>query len=173
MCDVNPSVRGSNIEDILWVCQPSRMVCRGVSSFICKRHPVEASGVWRHPVLSDGLKHRACNVIRHYRLESKYCRLEMATFLRAFSHDGIFGPAFWGCGIHAHTLTLHLPLPIYLPLSLFVTFQPCKVQHAYYAIFYLNNYVKITRVTSLCIFPPSRAPRKEKIPGLWRHHVGV
>ncbi len=36
-------------------------------------------------------------------------RLAMATFWRTFHHDGKFSPAWWGGGVHTHSLSRYLP----------------------------------------------------------------
>ncbi len=49
------------------------------------------------------------------RLCTLYSRLAMATFLRTFSRDGIFGPACWEWGVRALPLSLYQPPPLELP----------------------------------------------------------
>ncbi len=46
-------------------------------------------------------------------------RVATAAFWRTFSHDeGKISPGWWGWGVHAHPLSLHLPSPVKLQCTL-------------------------------------------------------
>jgi hypothetical protein len=45
-------------------------------------------------------------------------RVVTAAFWRTFHHEGKIRPGWWGLGVHAHPLSLHLPSPVKLQCTL-------------------------------------------------------
>ncbi len=45
-------------------------------------------------------------------------RVATAAFWRTFSDEGKIGPGWWGWGVHAHPILLHLPSPVKLQCTL-------------------------------------------------------
>ncbi len=57
-------------------------------------------------------------------------RVATAAFWRTFSGEGKIGPGWWGWGVHAHPLSLHLPSPVKLQCTLQLSGQthlPCFI----------------------------------------------
>ncbi len=57
-------------------------------------------------------------------------RVATAAFWRTFSDEGKFCPGWWGWGVHAHPLSLHLPSPLKLECTLELSGQihwPCFI----------------------------------------------
>ncbi len=48
--------------------------------------------------------------LRQGRSEHRVHRVATATFWRTFHHDGKISPGWWGWEVHAHPLSLYLPL---------------------------------------------------------------
>ncbi len=63
-----------------------------------------------------------CNVLRESLSEDsqnhKVHRVATAAFWRTFHHEGKISPGWWGWGVHAHPLSLHLPSPVKLQCTL-------------------------------------------------------
>ncbi len=60
----------------------------------------------------------------------KVHRVATAAFWRTFSDGGKMSPGWWGWGVHAHPLSLHLSLPVKLQCTLHMsgqTHQPCFI----------------------------------------------
>jgi hypothetical protein len=61
-------------------------------------------------------------------LNHRVHRVATAAFWRTFSHEGKIGPGWWGWGVHAHPLLLHLPSSVKLQCTLQLSGQihwPC------------------------------------------------
>ncbi len=57
-------------------------------------------------------------------------RVTTAAFWRTFSDEGKISPGWWGWGVHAHPLSLHLPSPVKLQCTLQLSGQihwPCFI----------------------------------------------
>ncbi len=57
-------------------------------------------------------------------------RVATAAFWRTFSDEGKISPGWWGWGVHAHPLSLHLPSPVKLQCTLQLSRQihwPCFI----------------------------------------------
>jgi hypothetical protein len=57
-------------------------------------------------------------------------RVATAAFWRTFSDEGKISPGWWGWGVHAHPLSLHLPSPVKLQWTLQLSGQihwPCFI----------------------------------------------
>ncbi len=57
-------------------------------------------------------------------------RVATAAFWRTFSDEGKISPGWWGWGVHAHPLSLHLPSPVKLQCTLQLSGQihwPCFI----------------------------------------------
>ncbi len=57
-------------------------------------------------------------------------RVATAAFWRIFSDEGKISPGWWGWGVHAHPLSLHLPSPVKLQCTLQLSGQihwPCFI----------------------------------------------
>ncbi len=57
-------------------------------------------------------------------------RVATAAFWRTFSDEGKICPGWWGWGVHAHPLSLHLPSPLKLECTLQLSGQihwPCFI----------------------------------------------
>ncbi len=57
-------------------------------------------------------------------------RVATAAFWRSFSDEGKISPGWWGGGVHAHPLSLHLPSPVKLQCTLQLSGQihwPCFI----------------------------------------------
>ncbi len=53
-----------------------------------------------------------------YRSVHRVHRVVTAAFWRTFHHEGNISPGWWGWGVHAHLLSLHLPSPVKLQCTL-------------------------------------------------------
>jgi hypothetical protein len=51
-------------------------------------------------------------------------RVAPPAFWRTFSHEGKISPGWWGWGVHAHALSLHLPSPVKLQCTLQLSGRP-------------------------------------------------
>ncbi len=70
-------------------------------------------------------------------------RVATAAFCRIFSDEGKIGPGWWGWGVHAHPISLHLPSPVKLQCTLQLSGQihwPCFIS---------------TNMCTLCVSPPA------------------
>jgi hypothetical protein len=64
-------------------------------------------------------------------------RVATAAFWRTFSHEGKISPGWWGWGVHAHPLSLHLPSPVKLQCMLQLSGQihwPCFISTNMYSV---------------------------------------
>ena len=50
--------------------------------------------------------------------ENRVYRVATAAFWRTFHHEAKISPGWWGWGVHAHPLSLHLPSPVKLKCTL-------------------------------------------------------
>jgi hypothetical protein len=67
-----------------------------------------------------------CTGYLHHRVH----RVATAAFWCTFSDEGKIRPGWWGWGVHAHPLSLHLPLPVKLQCTLHLSGQihwPCFI----------------------------------------------
>jgi hypothetical protein len=55
--------------------------------------------------------------------QSTVHRVVTAAFWRTFHHEGRISPGWWGWGLHAHPLSLHLPSPVKLQCTLQLSWQ--------------------------------------------------
>ncbi len=67
-------------------------------------------------------------------LHHRVHRVATAAFWRTFSHEGKIGPGWWGWGVHAYPLLLHLPSPVKLQCTLQLSGQTNPISS-------LGNYV--------------------------------
>ncbi len=59
-----------------------------------------------------------------------HSKVATAAFWRTFSDEGKISPGWWGWGVHAHLLSLHLPSPVKLQCTLQLSGQihwPCFI----------------------------------------------
>ncbi len=68
--------------------------------------------------------------VLHRSSDHRVHRVETAAFWRTFSDEGKISPGWWGWGVHAHPLSLHLPSPVKLQCTLQLSGQihwPCFI----------------------------------------------
>ncbi len=56
-------------------------------------------------------------------------KVATAAFLRTLSHEGKISPGWWGWGVHAHPVSLHLPSPVKLQCTLQLSGQTLTLFH--------------------------------------------
>jgi hypothetical protein len=59
-------------------------------------------------------------------VQNRVHRVATAAFWRTFHHEGKISPGWWGCGVHAHPLSLHLPSPVKLQCTVQLSGQTPK-----------------------------------------------
>ncbi len=87
------------------------VVCRPISSRPF-RQPIPTISVWALLFLVTS-PHCLCPRVDH-----RVHKVATAAFWRTFSHEGQISPGWWGWGVPAHPLSLHLPSPVKLHCTL-------------------------------------------------------
>ena len=94
----------------------------------------------------------------HFRIDNKKLipthrvhRVATAAFWRTFHHEGKISPGWWGWGVHAHPLSLHLLSPVKLQCTLQLSGQihePCFIS---------------TKICTYSVFLPLPVPRTKRL----------
>ncbi len=98
--------------------------CYGLAKIarLSQRRGVNSSFKWFLPVFATrkeragggGYQHPVPVMLYTHRVH----RVATAAFWRAFHYEGKISPGWWGWGVHAHPLSLHLPSPVKLQCTL-------------------------------------------------------